>query len=533
MTLADALPLFVAAAGLTIAVGWAGLPSLGQGGFVGLGAYATAIAMTRYHADPLTAVVVAIALTTAAGAVVALAVARLRPPFVAVGTWLAAWSFTLAVAAFPALTGGTRGLVLPQAQIHSTALAATIRLTDRVLLQAAALAAAATVAVVLALRPRLHPALALIRADPGTAAAAGVDVARRRIAALTASALLAGVAGALLVLSTGVAEPSAYGPLLSVELFLVVLIGGADRLAGAALGLTALAAIDPLARLLARAAGTDSFTVEPAVTGALLLAAVAVGGRGLAARLPTRRSNPALTPAPEPLHFDGARLTVTDVAVAFGGVQALDGLSLTVEPGTCHALVGANGSGKTTLLRVLAGTATPDRGRIELDGRNLTDLPPRKRRGHGLARTLQRPLRTDPQLTTLDAALAGTEPVRTTGLIRAALATPQARADQARARAAANHALQLVGLDHDSHRPVASLNGAERGLLQIAQALAGGARVLLLDEPSAGMAGPEGQALQRLLARLRDAGLTLLVVEHNASLVAALADRVTNLTPEP
>jgi branched-chain amino acid transport system permease protein len=514
------LLLFVAAAGLTMAVGWGGLPSLAQGAFVGLGAYGTAIAATRYHADPVTAVAAGIATSALAGAALAKATARLTKPFIALATWLAAWAFALAVGAFPSVTGGARGLILPPARLHVGVLAATYTVSDATLLLAAMAAAALTIALVTVLRPRLHPALALARDDHGAAAAAGVPVDRLRLIALTLSAALGGLAGALLVLHARVADPTAYGPLLSVELFLVVLVGGADRLTGAAAGLVLLAAVDPLARVAADVTGTRALVLEPAIAGAVLLAVVAFVPHGL---VPRRHRPQPIADQPIPF-FDGAALEATDIAVSFGGNHALDGVTIDVAPGACHAVIGPNGSGKTTLLRVLAGTVEPDRGSVALGGYPLPTHALERRR-LGLARTLQRPLATT-TLTTTDAVLAGTEPARRTGIVRAAFATPLARADQRRARGRAHQAMNLVGL---SDQPVTSLDGAERRLLQLAQALAGGARVLLLDEPSAGMAEAEQDRLAHVLRSLHDAGLTLVVVEHNLRLVDGLADRVTVL----
>jgi branched-chain amino acid transport system permease protein len=516
---ANAVLLFVAAAGLVVAVGWAGMPSLGQGGFVGLGAYGTAIAQTRYHLDPLAAVATGVLVASAAGFVMGVAVARLRAPFVALGTWLGAWAVALAVAAFPALTGGARGLVLPPARIHVRSLGTTVRLTDAVLYEAAVVLALLTIGAVTVLRRRVSPVLAVVREDAPAAAAAGVDVARWRAGALAFSAVAGGAAGSLLALVAGVADPTSYGPLLSVKLFLVVLVGGATRVLGAAVGLAVLALIGPIAH----AVGGNAHAVEPAVTGVLLLVVVVVGG----VRWP-RRARVGGPPPSVALTWDGATLDATGLRVHFGGVHALDGVSIAVEAGSCHAIVGPNGSGKTTLLRVLAGVVAPDSGEVRIDGADVTHLPALARRRLGLARTLQRSLRPS-DLTAFDVVLAGTEPRRRTGWWRALVRTPGAGREQAEAEGRAGAALALVGLDERFDVPVQRLHGAEQRLVQIAQALAGGARVLLLDEPSAGLGQAEEATLQRILGALRDNGLTVVVVEHNARLVAALADRVTEL----
>jgi ABC-type branched-subunit amino acid transport system ATPase component/ABC-type branched-subunit amino acid transport system permease subunit len=491
--LAGALVLFVAAAGLTVVVGWGGMPSLGQGGFVGLGAYTLAVVE-----DPLPGLALAVVVGAAAGLLVGLAVARLRRPFVALATWLAAWAVALAVLAFPDVTGGARGKVLPTPTIDFAALGTTIRLTDIVLYDAALLLAVVVVLAITRARGRSYAALAFARDDPGAAAVARVPVARVRAGAMAASGAIAGAAGALMALLAGVADPTTYGPALSLKLFLVVIVGGAESLLGAAVGLVVLGVIGPLADLLASPLGTRSVTVEPLITGVLVVAVVVLGRAGLVPRPLFRKST---APVAVDFRWGGAELVARDVVVAYGGVTALDRVDITVDAGRCHALVGPNGSGKTTLLRVLA-------------------------QQDDVARTLQRSLHVT-DLTAFEVVLAGTESRRTTGALRAVLATPQARAEQAEAEALAHACLAAVGLAGGG--PVAARNNADRRLLQVALALAARPRALLLDEPSAGMAGTEVVALRTVLAGLRDRGLTLLVVEHNLRLVAELADRTTEL----
>ncbi|MDQ1446185.1 MAG: branched-chain amino acid transport system ATP-binding protein livM [Acidimicrobiaceae bacterium] len=502
---ATALLLFSAAAGLTIPVGWAGLPSLGQGAFVGLGAFTVAVAETRWHADPLTAFALAVVIAAAAGLITGRAVAKLRPPFAALATWLASWAFSLAVLAGPGLTGGARGLVLARQTIDVGALGATVRLTDLVLYDAALLLAVVVVVVVGRARDRARPPLALAREDPAAASAARVPVARLRTGALAGSAAIAGAAGALMPMVAGVADPTSYGPVLSLKLFLVVVVGGAESLLGAAAGLVVLGVIGPVARVLATPAGARSVVLEPLVTGVLLVVVVALGRGGLVRLRPTRSEGgePAGRSEPAPWLPQGLPVDATDVVVDYGGVRALNGVDLSVGAGTCHALVGANGSGKTTLLRVLA-------------------------RRDGVGRTLQRPLRVD-GLTVVDVVRAGREPARTTGVVRAVLSTPRARTDQAAADLVVAHALDLVGLSGHADDVVSALHGADRRRLQLAVALAAEPGVLLLDEPAAGLALAEVADLRQTLARLRDGGLTLVVVEHNMRLVTTLADRMTVL----
>jgi branched-chain amino acid transport system ATP-binding protein len=208
---------------------------------------------------------------------------------------------------------------------------------------------------------------------------------------------------------------------------------------------------------------------------------------------------------------------------------AAEDISIAVEAGSIHAVIGPNGSGKTTLLRLLAGTMAPDAGRISLDGRDVTALPSWERVRRGIVRTL--PATTVfGDLTTLEHVMTGLVVRRRYGgAMRSLLNTPLARAEQAATRARAETVLDMAGLSHAAKLPAGSLSGADQRLLMLATAFAASPSVLLVDEPSAGMAAP---AVARLLAVLRlfaSAGTTLVVVEHNLRLVRTLARRVTVL----
>jgi branched-chain amino acid transport system ATP-binding protein len=209
-------------------------------------------------------------------------------------------------------------------------------------------------------------------------------------------------------------------------------------------------------------------------------------------------------------------------------VAALDGVGLTVDAGSCHALVWSNGSGKTTLTRVAAGVVVADRGSVLLDGVDLAGVSPAARVRRGVTRTLQRPA-VAPGLTAVDHVLSGLEPRRTAGLLRAGLLTPASRAEQRAALTDALSLLDLVGLRSSAGTVVAALPFSDQRLVQVARALAPRPRVLLLDEPSAGMDERGEQRLRVLLDRLRAGGLTVVLVEHNLRLVRAVADRVTVL----
>jgi ABC-type branched-subunit amino acid transport system ATPase component len=210
-------------------------------------------------------------------------------------------------------------------------------------------------------------------------------------------------------------------------------------------------------------------------------------------------------------------------------VVAAEDLSITMEPGSIHAVIGPNGSGKTTLLRLLAGTMQADAGTIVLDGRDVTGLPTSERVRLGIVRTLPSTI-VFGDLTALEHVMTGSlVRGRRAGLIRALFKTPAARAEESALRARAEAVLALAGLSGEAKIPAGELSGAEQRLLMLATAFAASPRVLLIDEPSAGMSAPAVARLLMVLRRFAASGTTLVVVEHNLRLVRSLADRVTVL----
>jgi ABC-type branched-subunit amino acid transport system ATPase component len=219
-------------------------------------------------------------------------------------------------------------------------------------------------------------------------------------------------------------------------------------------------------------------------------------------------------------------LTARDLRKAFGGVVAVDGVSLELRRGETAALIGPNGSGKTTALRLISGAAPPDAGAIALGAIDVTAAPTAERLRLGVARTLQATA-VFPELTALENVLVGRGGRRRyAGLARTALATPKARREDREAEAAALEALALVGLEHAADTLTLELTTSQRRLVALAAALATEPQVLLVDELAAGAGADELDAITGVLDRVRGRGVGLLVVEHNLGLVRRVADRV-------
>ncbi|HEX8100863.1 MAG TPA: branched-chain amino acid ABC transporter ATP-binding protein/permease [Actinomycetota bacterium] len=562
---AAGLYTILAAVGLNFAVGMAGIPSLGQGAFFAVGAFAVTLLEVKGGWDPTLAIVAAVILAGLAGAVVGSAAIRLSRPIVAIATWVVAWLVGFTLAAFPGIFGGLQGIPVPEGTLGIAPLGLAVRLTPGIHWELGAVLVSGTLLAYIVLsRASWGLGLSATRDEPAAASVLGVERGRLQFWTFTVSAIIGGAAGALAVQLAGVADPTAYGPLLSVELFAAVLLGGVGRTFGPVAGAAALLLIPRLAEALGGAAGISAERFEPAVASAILVVALVIGRGGvigwlsaLARRLNVGAKRPHASsrdvagdrtyesePDPHPLSRwrpgreapAAATETAPDpilvaegLAKHFGGVAAVDGVGLHLTSGSAHALIGPNGSGKTTLLRLLGGTLRPDAGTIAFAGTDMTNTPTPERVRKGLVRTLQS-VNVFPNLSVLENVLVGASARRRyAGGLRSLVLTPLARAEAKEAREQARALLSIVGLAAASELHPKELSGADQRFLMIASACASFPSLLLLDEPSGGLTGPELQRLVQVLKDLRSRGVTIVLVEHNLRLVRLLADRVTVL----
>ncbi|MBI4011792.1 MAG: ABC transporter ATP-binding protein [Candidatus Rokubacteria bacterium] len=215
-------------------------------------------------------------------------------------------------------------------------------------------------------------------------------------------------------------------------------------------------------------------------------------------------------------------LTLAGVSKAFGGLRALDGVSLEVGAGERRAIIGPNGAGKTTLFNLISGELRPSEGRITLFGRDVTRLPPHRRAALGLGRTYQI-TNLFPRLTVLDNCLLAAQALSPAKLhLHRALRRYPRLFERARA------VLAAVGLAGKEAETVRHLSHGEQRQLEIALALAGAPKLLLLDEPTAGLSPAESHLMTALLRTL-DPAITVLIIEHDMDVAFALTDRVTVL----
>ncbi|HEY6622334.1 MAG TPA: ABC transporter ATP-binding protein [Acidimicrobiales bacterium] len=221
-----------------------------------------------------------------------------------------------------------------------------------------------------------------------------------------------------------------------------------------------------------------------------------------------------------------ARLEVDDLVVKFGGLRAVNGVSLTVEPSSIVGLIGPNGSGKTTTLDVVSGTVKADGGSIRVDGEEVTDLLPEQRMSLGVVRSFQ-DCRLFPELSIEDVLLVCEDARSSVGVVSATVRTPRARRSERDKRRAVDRVIDSFGLGRFRHHRTAEVSTGTRRVVDLATIVLAQPRLLLLDEPTAGIAQREAEAFVPLLQRLHDvADCTILLVEHDVPLVFALCSHV-------
>jgi branched-chain amino acid transport system ATP-binding protein len=221
-------------------------------------------------------------------------------------------------------------------------------------------------------------------------------------------------------------------------------------------------------------------------------------------------------------------LSLEHVTRRFGGLLVLQGVSLIVPQGSIFGLIGPNGAGKTTVFNLVTGLLAPDQGRIDLDGQSLLGRPPHRITQAGIARTFQN-IRLFKAMSLLDNVVVGMHRHLDYRWPAALLALPGFRAQERRARERALELLSWVRLDHKAHDFADKLSYGEQRRLELARALATEPRLLLLDEPVAGMNGGEKDDLMRLIAQIRGRGYTVFMIEHDMRFVMGLCEEIAVL----
>jgi branched-chain amino acid transport system permease protein len=509
----------VAVLGLTIVLGYTGQINLAQAAFFGLGAYSVALGTSSFGLPFWPALFGGIAIASVAGAVLGLTSLRLGGHYLAMVTISFQQILTLVLTNWTSFTRGPDGI---SGVARPTLFGFSFADSSIYLALCVGVLWVVGFCVWRLKRSKLGHAMQAVRDNELAAEVVGVDTYRTKVTAFTLSALLGGLGGGLFAGGFTYISPDQFGFAESVVFLTMALLGGARSSFGAVFGTALLILLPEWLRFL-------KVTYLAVYGGAVILIMVFMpeGMWGFLEAVRRRLWPPSATRArrepPLPLTVqvmceDGSTiLEGRKLSKHFGGLKAVDEVELAIRQNTVHALVGPNGSGKTTLLNVLSGTYKPTSGRIYFNGGDITRLLPHERAGRGIGRTFQN-IRLFTAMSVLDNVLVGAErpgnevSASSAGLEEHALA-----------------ALDFVRLAEFRKQGVQSLAYGHQRLVEIARALAGSPKLLLLDEPGAGLNHVEKGGLVELLKRLKGHGLTIFVIDHDMNLVEQVADHITVL----
>ena len=494
--------------GLNVLVGLTGQVSFGHVGFYAIGAYTVAILTTAAKLPFALALALAALLSGLTGALLALPAMRVRGPYLAMITIAFGFIVENITVEWREVTGGQNGIMgIPSPSAFGASFGE----------RGVALLAIGISAVLLYAFWRLSmsnwgKAMRGVKDSELAAESIGLNPVAVKTVAFALSAFCAGIAGGLFAPLSGFVTPSTFAFSQSLLFVLVVVIGGAGTVTGPLVGAAVVVLLPEVLSGLAE--------YRLLFFGALLLLVLWIAPEGIVgetSRLLRRKrtGRVANAGAADALQLAPAAtlpVTVKDLAIAFGGIKAVSAATFGAEPGKITSLIGPNGAGKTTVLNMLGGFYRPDAGTIRLGGREIAGEAAYVIARAGVARTYQ------------TSQLFGSMSVLDNLVI--ARCKGELDIQQGDNYAVAEQLAAFVGYRGDLMRRAADLPHVDRRLIEIARALATAPGVLMLDEPAAGLSGEDKQRLAQLLRRIADYGITLVLVEHDMSLVMGISDHV-------
>ncbi|RYX86982.1 MAG: branched-chain amino acid ABC transporter ATP-binding protein/permease, partial [Bradyrhizobiaceae bacterium] len=371
---------------------------------------------------------------------------------------------------------------------------------------------------------RLGRAMRAVRDNELAAGVNGIDVFRTKVYAFAISAVLGGLGGGLFAGGFAYISPDQFSFAESIVFLTMSLLGGVASPIGSAIGTGLLILIPEWLRFLKSVPGLYLAIYGLSVILIIRFMPDGIWGFVTAAYDRMRASKKVAATAP-PLQLKPAAtggdmvLQVTGLSKHFGGLKAVDQVDIAVHRGGVHALIGPNGSGKTTTLNVLSGLYEATAGKVLLDGTDVTTMPPHLRAAAGLGRTFQN-IRLFRSMTALENVIIGAERPGN---------TMTGKGDEAALAERALAALTFVGLGPRAMELISSFSYGHQRLIEIARALAANPTLLLLDEPAAGLNSTEKLELHELLKRIAAQGLTILIIDHDMTLVSEAAQHITVL----
>ncbi len=572
--------------GLDIVVGYTGQVSLGHAGLFGVGSYTAGVLFMKLGAPLWVIIPASIGVTAAFGALLALPALRVTGPYLAMVTLAFGTIIQILINEMTFLTEGPLGITIPKPSLFGQKLS-----EQGFYWLVFALMVLSLVVVHRILKSQLGRAFEALRGSPVASDCMGVSVYRYKVYAFVISAGFAGLAGCLYAYSEQYISPNTYNFELTVLFLLAVIMGGRKTRSGALLGaaiivilpkllddlelfrivassLAVLISVGAVVGVLRKmttpkamaipvigtiALAGFSFWLESitdwrlSIFGLMILFVVYYlqdGIVGFARSLFARKS-----PAADSVSVDGldtsrdavmmaakagTHETGTDLLVAngvlmqFGGLKAINQVDLRIKRGTIHGLIGPNGSGKSTMMNVLTGIYVPTAGSIVFAGRSVVGRTSSDIALSGIARTFQN-VQLFGEMTALQNVQVGLHHTFDSNILDVSLHTPRYKREEKAAIERGMGLLNFVGLGDLATEEARNLPYGKQRLLEIARALALDPQLLLLDEPAAGLTAPDIKVLINIIRKIRDHGITVILIEHHMDVVMSICDAVSVL----
>ena len=569
--------------GLDIVVGYTGQVSLGHAGLFGVGAYTAGVLVMKLAAPLWITLPAAVLVTAGFGALLALPALRVSGPYLAMVTLAFGTIIQILINEMSFLTEGPMGITLKKPSMFGHVLDEREYYWLCAVLMVLALIVAHRI-----LRSHLGRAFEALRGSPVASDCMGVSVYRYKVYAFVISAGFAGLAGSLYAYSEQYISPNSYNFELTVLFLLAVIMGGRKSRIGSMLGATIIVLLpkllDDVAMFRYVSVGLAILVALTAVIGiqrgrltAKQMAIPVVGSIALAAlsfwlktmtdwrlsifgvimlfvvyylqdgivgfvrnALNIKRPKPDAQIAGAGLQggdavstaakadTGGEILNASGVLMQFGGLKALNNVDLSIKRGTIHGLIGPNGSGKSTMMNVLTGIYVPTAGALTFAGKSLVGRTSSDIALSGIARTFQN-VQLFGEMTALQNVQVGLHHTFDSNLFDVSLHTPRYLREGKAAIDRAMGLLQFVGLADLAFEEARNLPYGKQRLLEIARALALDPQLLLLDEPAAGLTAPDIKELITFIRKIRDHGITVILIEHHMDVVMSMCDTVSVL----
>jgi len=516
--------------GMNILIGYSGVVSVGHAGLMAAGAYVSAYFNTQFGLPFWITVLLGIAASVALGSLLAI------PTLRAGGIYLAMITIAFGVVVeevlirWRAFSGGPLGI----SGIEKPRIGNFVFGLNEIYYMVVIIAAV-TLWLMYNFRSSVWGRnLVAVKENKIAAESLGVNGFKLQYVGFFLSAVFAGLGGAIYAHTNSFISPDIFDIVLSIQLVLIIILGGSGTLWGPIIGSIIVILLPELLNFMDK--------LRLAIYGGIMLIVLYFFPQGIVGTFRYWRERKSSPEEPERMsgsvsvgQLPGFKtggnagepiLSLRSLNKNFGGLQVVTDLSFDVRPSTIHALIGPNGAGKTTIINMISGFYRPESGEIYVSGRKVTDLSPQSMCAHGIARTFQHTRLFD-DMTVLENVMVGVSHYKRQSFLSALFRTPGSRRQEKEIAELAHAYLDMVGYRGPRNMKAANLPYGHKRLVEIARAIATRPSLLLLDEPAAGLTTGEIDELETVVRKLKDAGMTIILIEHHMDFVSRVSDTIT------